>query len=104
MDPKIKKSRAQEARGAALHGGTRNAGSGNQPLRKNDVRVGRDYLIEYKTTMGKKQITIKLSDLEDVRRNAILEGREALFGIELGGRDYIICEAHIFEAHQEDQL
>lgn len=102
MDPKIKRSRAQEVRGAALHGGTRNAASGALPVRKNDVRVQHEYLIEYKRT-DKQSITIKLSDLEDVRRNALLEGRSALFGIEIGGRDYILAEAHIYEARMEEQ-
>lgn len=97
MDPKIAKSRAQEKRGAALHSGSQNVGSGNTPWRKNDVR-GHDgaSLIEYKRTSG-KSITIKLADLEDVRKNALLEGRDALFGIEIGGRDYLLVEASDYE-------
>jgi len=41
---------------------------------------------------GKKSITIKLDDLESVRKEAILEGRTALLGFELGGRNYVIVE------------
>jgi hypothetical protein len=95
-DQRLQRSRRQEARGASLHGGSRNAGSGNTPWRKNDVRVDRDYLIEYKRT-DKKSITIKLEDLETCRTNALLEGREPLLGIEIGGRDWVMVEAAEFE-------
>jgi hypothetical protein len=93
----MKRSQAQETRGAKLHGGERNAVSGALPFRKNDVRTPTE-LVEYKRT-DKKSITIKLADLEDVRTNAILSGRTALFGIEIGGRDYILAEAHVFEQY-----
>lgn len=96
VDQRLRRSRAQERRGAALHGGSRNAGSGNTPWRKSDVRVDRDYLIEYKRT-DKKSITIKLEDLETNRTNALLEGRQPLFGIEIGGRDWVMVEAAEFE-------
>lgn len=92
VDQRLQRSRAQERRGAALHGGSRNAGSGNTPWRKSDVRVDRDYLIEYKRT-DKKSISIKLEDLETNRTNALLEGRKPLFGIEIGGRDWAMVEA-----------
>lgn len=92
VDQRLQRSRAQERRGAALHGGRQNAGSGNTPWRKNDVRVDRDYLIEYKRT-DKKSITIKLEDLETLRTNALLEGRQPLLGIEIGGRDWGMVEA-----------
>lgn len=96
LDPKIRKSRQQEARGASLHGGRRNAGSGNTPWKKNDVRVDNDYLIEYKRT-DKKSITIQGSDLEELRTNALLEGRTPLMGIELLGRDWTLIETSEFE-------
>lgn len=60
------------------------------------MRVDRDYLIEYKRT-DKKSITIKLEDLEGNRTNALLEGRNPLFGIEIGGRDWVMVEADEFE-------
>lgn len=96
VDPKIARSRAQERRGVKQHGGSQNVGSGNTPYRKSDVRLDRDYLIEYKRT-DKKSLTIKLEDLETNRTNAYLEGRNPLFGIELGGRDWIMVEASEFE-------
>jgi hypothetical protein len=97
VDERIKKSRQQEARGASLHGGSRNSGSGNGPWRKNDVRVEDEYLIEYKRT-DKKQITIKSKELEDLRTNALLEGRTPLWGIEIGGRDWTLIESSEFES------
>jgi Holliday junction resolvase len=96
VDQRLQRSRAQESRGAALHGGRRTPGSGNTPWRKNDVRVDRNYLIEYKRT-DRKSITIKLEDLEALRTNAYLEGRNPLFGIEIGGRDWTLVESTEFE-------
>jgi len=85
-----------------LHKGTRNVGSGNTPWRKNDVRAHDGAaLIEYKRT-DKQSITIKLTDIEDLRRNALLEGREALFGIEIGGRDYLVVEAADYERQVQE--
>jgi hypothetical protein len=96
LPPRLRKSRQQEARGASLHGGSRNAGSGNTPWRKNDVRVDNDYLIEYKRTDG-KSITLQLSDLEDLRTNALLESRTPLMGIEIGSRDWTLIPTDEFE-------
>ena len=80
-----------------MHDGSLNVGSGNTPWRKNDVRAhGGRTLIEYKRT-DRKSITIKLADIEDLRRNALLEGRDTLFGFEIGGRDYVIVEAADYE-------
>jgi hypothetical protein len=83
-------SRQQEDRVAARSGGTRNVMSGAGWMRKHDVRSP-GILWEMKRT-GKKSITIKLDDLESVRKEAILEGRTALLGFELGGRNYVIVE------------
>lgn len=101
LDPRIRKSRQQEARGASLHGGRQNSGSGNTPWRKNDVRVDNEYLIEYKRT-DKKSITIQGSDLEELRTNALLEGRTPLMGIELLGRDWTLIETSEFERRRRD--
>lgn len=96
IHPRIKKSREQEERGVRRHGGSRNAGSGNTPWRKNDQRVDNEYLIEYKRT-DKRSITLQLSDLEALRTNALLEGRLPLMGIEIGGRDWTLIPADEFE-------
>lgn len=99
MDPKIAKSRAQEQRGAALHGGRRTVGSGNTPWQKGDVRTNR-WGIEYKRT-DKKQIIIKVEDVEKNRKAALLAGRGPLFGIELGGRDLVLVEAEYLAELEE---
>lgn len=90
MDEKIKKSRAQEERLADRYGGTRNAGSGNQWRRKHDVRTP-GYLWECKRTDG-KQITLKLEDLDSVRKEAWSEDRTPIMHIEIGDRRYIMLE------------
>src|SRR5256885_2807129 len=100
LDPRIKKSRQQEARGASLHDGSINTGSGNTPWRKNDVRVDDEFLIEYKRT-DRNSISIKAQDLEQLRTNALLEGRTPLMGLELGGRDWTLIETSEFQRRRE---
>lgn len=82
------KSLGQEERGASRHGGRVQPGSGGGPRHKADVRTA-THSIEYKRT-DKKSIIIKLEDLEKVRMEALLEGRKPLFGIEIGGRGYLL--------------
>lgn len=93
MSEKIKKSQAQEKRIEKIVGGSRNAGSGNGWKRKHDVRSGGNsgLLWEMKRT-DKKQITIKVSDLESLRKIALTEGRTPVFHIELNGRRYVLLE------------
>lgn len=84
-------SQRQEARVAKRFGGTVNSGSGNGPYRKNDVRTP-DLSIELKTT-AKASYPLKLSELLKAEQHALLDGRDVLFGIELGGRNwYVISE------------
>lgn len=82
-----RKSQRQEKRGAALLGGSRNAGSGNKE-RKNDVRA-EDISVEYKYT-DKKSYSLKLDELLQAEKHALLDGREMLFGIEMGGRHFVV--------------
>jgi hypothetical protein len=93
MDDRMKRSQAQEKRIAKSTGGSRNAGSGNGWQRKHDVRSGgqEGFLWEMKRT-DKKQITIKASDLDSVRKIAWQEGRTPVFHIELAGRRYVLLE------------
>jgi hypothetical protein len=99
MSEQLKRSQKQERRIAKLTGGSTNAGSGNGWKRKNDVRSesSDDLLIlwEMKRT-DKKQITIKLSDLDSCRKAAWQEGRVPVFHIELGYRRYILLEESDF--------
>lgn len=86
----LRLSQQQEKRIAKKVGGTLNAGSGNQ-RKKNDVRQKKDVLWEMKRTNA-RTITIKATDLEDLRRNATLEGRRPVMHIELGKRRYVLME------------
>ena len=90
MSEQLKRSQKQESRIAKMTGGSKNAGSGNGWKRKHDVRSD-EFLWEMKRT-DKKQITIKLSDLESVRSVAWQEGRTPVFHIEIGTRRYVLLE------------
>lgn len=71
-------------------GGTRNKGSGSHWTRKGDVR-NKDKLFEMKRTNA-KSIRITEADLEKVRVEAALTGRESVLHFELGKRGYVIIE------------
>lgn len=81
-----------------MTGGSTNAGSGNGWKRKADVRAGgRDgVLIEMKRT-DKKQITLKLDDLEKVRREAYEDGRTPVMHIEIGKRRWVLIPEEDWE-------
>jgi hypothetical protein len=94
---RIKDSQRQEARGAALHGGLVQSGSGSQVGKKGDVRVLRDpdglwpegVLIEYKRTDG-LGIRLTTTMLEKIRKEALTEGRRHFLGLEIGRRHYVL--------------
>lgn len=96
-----KASRRQEARVANRFGGTPTPGSGNQWDRKNDVRTPR-FSFELKTT-GKKQYTLKASELEEGEKQALIDGREFAFGIEMNGRNWITISEDDFATLLSDQ-
>lgn len=77
-------------------GGRPTPGSGNQWARKNDVRTA-DLSFEMKYT-GKKQYTLKASELEEGEKQALLDGRDFAFGIEMNGRNWIVISEDDFEA------
>jgi hypothetical protein len=96
----VAKSRAQERRGAQVHGGRVTAGSGNQVHAKGDMRtttssrgtertLSSGILWEYKRTDG-KSISLKIDWLDKIRREALLDGRRPRLGIELGGKHYVV--------------
>src|SRR5262252_11066855 len=62
----------QEKRLAGMLGGTRNAGSGNGWVRKNDVR-NRDYLVEAKWTEH-RSYRLRVEDLLSLAHHADVEG------------------------------
>ncbi|MFD9947217.1 MULTISPECIES: hypothetical protein [Nonomuraea] len=94
-----KASRQQEQRTAAVYGGSVNAGSGNQPFRKNDVRTATKS-IECKTT-SKRSYTLKLDELLAAETHALLDGRAMLFEIEMGGRTWVVMAREDYLADLE---
>jgi hypothetical protein len=94
-DERLRLSRKQERRGAKVYGGTVNAGSGNQN-RKNDVRCG-DISIEFKRT-DKLSYSLKREELRIAHKNAMLEGREMVFGVEIVNERYVVVSEDYFIA------
>lgn len=84
----MKASQSHEKRLAKVIGGTRVAGSGSFWSRKGDVRSDK-YLIEHKYT-SKASYGLKAEDLQKLEKEAIMVGREPLFCISLGGKNYVI--------------
>jgi hypothetical protein len=99
MDPKkkqLRRSQSQEARVASRNGASSNAGSGNRWTRKNDSRNER-YLFECKRTDNTKSITLKETDLRDLRNHAAQIGKEGVLVSELNGRTYYTIEEPLWE-------
>lgn len=90
----MRRSQAQEERAASTVGARRHPGSGNQRFAKNDASNRRadpfQFHIECKGRASDtaKQITIKLKDLDDVERNAGINGKNPAMHLEIHGRDY----------------
>lgn len=100
----LKKSRRQEARTADTYRGSRNSGSGNGWLRKNDVRSDK-ILFENKFTTATKSISLKSSDLRELTERAILDDRVAVLQFDLAGRRYVVLNEDDFleMIHESDQ-
>ncbi|WP_188187584.1 hypothetical protein [Nonomuraea sp. SYSU D8015] len=79
-------SQNQEKRTAKQWEGTRNSGSGNGWVRKNDVRSAR-FSIECKTTSA---ASYRLTDkeLREAEKIALMDGRTMVFQIEMCGRKW----------------
>jgi hypothetical protein len=99
----MRASMKQEKTQIEALGGKRHGGSGAAWSRKGDGRVNGAHwtdpghaLVEFKRT-GKKQFTIKADEVEKIVSEAIMEGRAALFGIELNSRHYILMEQADYE-------
>lgn len=101
MDEKIAKSRAQEQRVAKRTGGSTNMGSGNGWQRKHDVRSP-GILWEMKRTDSRKSITLKLEDLESVRRISWQEGTRPVMHLETYMRSYVMQEEQDYFEDQEE--
>lgn len=93
---KLARSQAQEKRVAKAIGGRRQPQSGAGVFAKNDVRSER-YLVECKRTNNRSQITVKLSDLAQVEREAALDGRMPVMQLEIGGVNYWLAPEWVWE-------
>lgn len=91
----LKKSRKQEVRTANTYRGSRNAGSGNGWMRKNDVRTV-EFLFENKLTTATKSITLKEVDLRELTERAIMEDRTPVLQFDLSGRRYVVLNEDDF--------
>lgn len=88
MDERIKRSRIQERKGAKDVGGRVTPGSGNQWHTKNDVRTDTESF-EFKSTLA-RQFTLRLNDLKQAEKYALLDDRSMVFAIDIQGSQYAI--------------
>lgn len=79
----VKDSQRQEKALARMSGGTVNSGSGNQWLRKGDVRTDNE-LWELKITSA-KSYSLKDADLIKLNTQALIDGRIPIFMVEFKG-------------------
>lgn len=86
--PGQRKSQQHEKRLAKVTGGSRVAASGAFWSRKGDVRSD-TVLIEHKYTAA-KSYSLKFADLRKLEEQAIMAGRVPVFGLSLGGRNYVV--------------
>ena len=94
-DPRRARSDAQEARFADLIGGRVNPGSGSGWKRRQDVRTI-EWLWENKRTDNKRSISIKLDDVEQLRRHALREGRTPGMHIEIVDKRFVLLAEEDF--------
>lgn len=83
MDERKARSLRQEHEWAERWGGQTTPGSGNGDKFKADVRTA-IHLIELKYTKA-QQFTLKLADLRRIEQQALLDGRDPVFGVEFTG-------------------
>jgi hypothetical protein len=94
-----KDSVRQEKRGAKKYGGKVTPGSGNTPWAKNDMRTERESW-EYKVTSA-KSYTLKDSELCDAESNALLDGRDFRFGLQMCGRNWVLMSEEDYDGLYE---
>jgi hypothetical protein len=86
----LKRSRKQEDSIADTYRGSRNVMSGAGWVRKADVRT-EDMLIEAKTTQA-KSYSLKLSELRELRKQAIMDDRVPVFIVDIQGHRYVVLD------------
>jgi hypothetical protein len=83
---KLRRSQAQEKRGAEFLGGRLQPASGALPGAPNDVLVSGRFLVEYKRTDGLKSITLQAARLTQLEVRAIERGILPFLGFQVGAR------------------
>lgn len=83
------KSQEQEHRIAKMRGVTPTRGSGNQWANPQDVSEER-YLWEMKRTDNTKSIRLQLSDLKQLRDNAVMRGKMPVLHCEIGDQAFVV--------------
>jgi hypothetical protein len=96
----LKRSQRQEKGLAKKYDGKVSPGSGNGWIHKNDVRND-EFSFEAKTT-EKRQYPLKVDELVLAERNALLSGREMVFVIEMGGRNWMVLSQETFDTILEN--
>lgn len=91
----LRRSQKQEKNLADRYDGKVNPGSGNGWIHKNDIR-SEVFSFEAKTT-EKSQYPLKLAELQLAERHALLSGREMVFVIEMGGRNWMVVSQETFD-------
>ena len=95
-----KDSVKQEKRGAKKYGGRTTPGSGNTPWAKNDMRTETESW-EYKVTSA-KSYALKDSELCDAESNALLDGRDFRFGLQMCGRHWVLMSEEDYDVRNDE--
>lgn len=98
--PGLKASRKQESQVAADNGGKVNSGSGNGWRHKNDVR-SEPYSFECKTT-AHRSFSLKRDDLDTAERNALADGKDMVFVVDIDGRRYYLVRDYTWSMLRGD--
>lgn len=95
MDERHRVSRRHERETARKLGARQHAGSGSGS-RSNDMHT-KHFLIENKTVLsGKTQITLKLSDLNQLGYNAAIQGLFPALHFRIGGKNFLLISEETF--------
>jgi hypothetical protein len=96
-DPTANKRKAdkQEKRLADMIGARVQPGSGSGWKRRQDVRSVK-FLWEMKRTDNKKSISLKMDDLSQLRKNALMDGRVGVMHVEIGDKRFIVLSEDDF--------
>lgn len=97
-----RKSMRQERAAAARFGATPTKGSGNGWRQKNDARTETES-IEFKAT-NRKSYSLKLEDLDKAWREAVLDDRRMVFGLEFTSPEWLSSPKRYVVLTEDDYL